>query len=132
MKKLLWFSRHLLTTAQVAELTEKLGNIEITQLSGSPANVHVPFDAQAIENGEGFTPHEIVEGSVEPLKNFVKNFDFVAAVLPTNMLEQILPFTPFGVITAQMARTVTNEGKTVMVHEFWQVVKEVKIVTDPL
>lgn len=132
MKKLLWFSRHLLTSVQVAELREKLGNIEITQLSGSPANVHVPFEAQAIENGEGFTPHEIVEGSVDSLKTFVQHFDFVAAVMPTNMLEQILPFTPNGVITAKMARSVTSEGKTIMAHEFWQVVKEIKIVTDPL
>lgn len=132
MKKVLWFSRHKMTTAQFDALQLALGSVELTQVSGSPANVHMPFEAAAIETAPGVDAQFLLTGSQPALKELVKGFDEVAVVLPVNMLQQLLPFTGSRLLQAVNIRTLTEVGAVVFTFGHWEVVSEVKIVTTPL
>lgn len=132
MKKVLWFSRHRMTAQQFQDLSRVLGGIEVTQVSGSPANVHVPFVGGDLEPGE-VDPHHHLVGELPPLKELVKGFDEVAVVLPIGLLQQLLPFATGGrLLQAINKRTVLEGGVAVFSHEKWQAVKEVRIVTEDL
>jgi hypothetical protein len=83
MKKVLWFSRHIMSDEQFQDLRRIYGeDLEITNVDGTAANVHVTFEGKI--NGEAAT--------VPALKELVKDFDVVAAVLPINLKQQLLPF----------------------------------------
>ena len=131
MKKVLWFSRHAMTTAQKADLTRILGEVEITQVNGTAPNVHVAFTATSPELGETVAD-KILEGEIPALKELVKGFDEVAVVLPINMIQQLLPFVGGRLLQAVSRREVLPEGKITFSHDKWQAIKEVKIVTEDL
>ena len=121
-----------MTEAQRADLERALGSsIKITQVSGSPANVHVPFEAMEPEAGETLAEN-VLEGGQPPLKELVKQFDEVAVVLPINMLQQLLPFSKGRLLQAVSARILEDGGKVTFAHQKWQAVKEVKILTEDL
>jgi hypothetical protein len=132
MKKVLWFSRHKMTTAQFDALKGALGEIELTQVSGSPANAHVPFEAQGIETAAGVDAAFLLKGIQPALKELVKGFDEVCVVLPVNMLQQLLPFAGSRLLQAVSKRSVSDTGVVIFTFDRWEVVKEVKIVTTPL
>lgn len=129
MKKVLWFSRHRMTAQQHQDLTRVMGEeVEVTQVSGSPANVHVPFVGGDLEPGEVNPTHHLT-GELPPLKELVKQFDEVAVVLPIGLIQQLLPFAPGRLLQALSKRVMLPEGKVQFVHDKWQAVMEVKIVT---
>lgn len=129
MKKILWFSRHRMTASQFQDLTRAMGGeIEVTQVSGSPANVHVPFVGGDLEPGEVDPVHHLT-GELLPLKELVKGFDEVAVVLPIGLIQQLLPFAPGRLLQALSKRVVLEGGKVQFNHDKWQAVVEVKIVT---
>lgn len=131
-KKILWFSRHAMTQAQLDGLTEKIGQVEITQVSGSPVNVHVPFEANEPEIGETKAT-QILTGQQLALKDLVKGFDEVAVVLPIGLLQQLLPFASAKrLLQAKNKRVLLDEGKVQFVFDGWEAVKEIKIVTEML
>jgi len=132
MKKVLWFSRHSMSKAQLNNLTEKLGEIEVTQLNASPANVHVPFRCADVEVGET-TADFILALESEPLKVIVQEFDEVAVVLPIGMLQQLLPFAPAKrLLQAKNKRVLLKDGKVQFIFDGWEAVTKVEIVTSPL
>lgn len=132
MKKVLWFSRHRMSTAQLAVLKENLGEIEVTQINGTAPNVHVPFESAVPEAGET-TADIILTGEQPPLKELVKQFDEVAAVLPIGMIQQILPFLESGrLLQAKNKRILLDDGKVEFSFDGWQAVKEVEIVVEDL
>lgn len=132
MKSILWFSRHAMTFEQLQDLQRVMGgDVHITQISGSPANVHVPFEALTPEIGET-TADVILTGTQPALKDLVKGFDEVAVVLPINMLQQLLPFSNGRLLQAVSKRILLDEGKVQFAHDKWQAVKEVRIVTEDL
>jgi hypothetical protein len=121
--KILWFSRHEMSASQHQALVDKLGEIEVCQVSGSPANVHVSFT-------------DTVSGTEKaPLKELVQGFDVVAVVLPVNMLQQLLQFTgDKPVIQALNKRVLVPQkdgivDKVEFVFDGWQQVHEIRIVT---
>jgi hypothetical protein len=132
MKNVLWFSRHSMTVSQQQDIVRILGPISVTQVSGSPTNVHVEFEGLTPE--EGRTQAEtILTGPQPPLKELVKGFDEVAVVLPIGMLQQLLPFSQSGrLLQAISKRILLDGGKVEFAHEKWQAVTEVKIVTEDL
>ena len=124
MIKVLWFSRHTMSPDQLHALEDRLGDIEITQISGTAPNVHVPFeDSSGVEQ--------------PPLKELIQSFDVVAAVLPVHLKQQILPFCgDKPLIEALNRRTIIKgydgeEDKVEFVFDGWQRIREVKIVTEP-
>lgn len=121
-----------MTTDQRADLERVLGgSINITQVSGSPANVHVPFEALEPEMGET-RADSILSGNQPPLKELVKEFDEVAVVLPINMIQQLLPFSNGRLLQAVSARILEEGGKVKFAHQKWQAITEVRIVTSDL
>lgn len=131
MKKILWFSRHAMTAAQKADLVRILGDIHVTQVNGTAANVHVPFVATTPENGET-EADDIYVGEIPPLKELVKSFDEVAVVLPIGMIQQLLPFVGGRLLQAVAIRRTLEGGQITFSHDKWQAIKEVKIVTEDL
>lgn len=130
MTKILWFSRHAMTLAQRQDLINKFGNIHVDQVSGSPANVHVPFEATMPEEGE--TQANYLLGEQPPLKELVQGYDIVAVVLPINMMQQLIPFAQGKVIQAVNARIIGDGGKAIFQHVKWQYVEEIRIVVRDL
>lgn len=131
MKKVLWFSRHAMSVTQLEVLKTSLGEIEVTQVNGTAQNVHAPFESTAPEQGE--TEADVVLiGAQPPLKELVKQFDEVAAVLPIGIISQILPFLNGRMLQAKNKRVLLDDGKVEFSFDGWQAVKEVKIVVDEL
>ena len=131
-KSIIWFSRHAMTVDQLTDLQRVMGgDVHITQISGSPANVHVPFEALTPEVGET-TADNILLGTQPALKDLVKGFNEVAVVLPINMLQQLLPFSGGRLLQAISKRILLDEGKVQFAHDKWQAVKEIRIVTEDL
>lgn len=122
--RVLWFSRHIMTPDQLSALEEKLGHIEVVQISGTAPNVHVPFtDSDGVEQ--------------KPLKELINDFDVVAAVLPVHLKQQILPFCgEKPLIEALNRRTIIKgedgqEDKVEFVFDGWQRVIKIEVVTEP-
>lgn len=131
MTKILWFSRHSMTNAQLEDLQRVLGECEITQINGTAPNVHVPFESSPAEPGE--TIQFQLLGTMMPLKDLVKDFDEVCAVLPIGMLQQILPYCPSGrVIQAKNKRVLLEDGKVQFIHDGWEQITKVEIVKSDL
>jgi len=133
MEKVLWFSRHKMSAAQFAALKAAYGDITITQLSGSPQNVHTSFEAEPIEKGNGVSADKEYEGTVLPLKTIVGNYDVIAAVLPIGLMQQLLPFCPNdGILQSVMDRKVDEFGVAQMTFQKWQRVIKIKVVVENL
>lgn len=78
MKKVLWFSRHDMTPEQLSAL----GNVEVTKVNvANMPNVHVALTG-AINDGD--------EQDLLPFKDFAKDFDILAVVLPIGLEQQVL------------------------------------------
>ena len=130
--KVMWFSRHEMTDEQEDALVKSIhsrfgkdSHIVIKQVNGTAANVHVAFMAtNAPENTEGLLPKVH-----PPLKELVKEFDIVAAVLPINLQEQILPFMGDAPLLTASSERLMVDGKPTFVFQKWVRVIAVKIET---
>jgi hypothetical protein len=147
----MWFSRNEMTTEQEDALVKSIhtrfgedSHIVIKQVNGTAANVHVAFMATNEPESQAPTIKELVErGKLDvvtgtktlptahkPLKELVKEFDIVAAVLPINLQEQILPFMGDApLLTASSERVMNSNGKPTFVFQKWVQVLAVKIET---
>lgn len=106
MKKVLWFSRHLMQVAQAQALGNKLGDVDITQLSRSIQRA-------------------------EDIQKEIEAHDIIAVVAPPNLLAGILRIAgDKPVITAKMGRIVLPDGSVEMPFEKWERVLRLDIVKE--
>ena len=106
MTKVLWFSRHLMKVAQMEALRNKLGDVDITQVSKS------------IERAEDIAQE-------------IEEHDIIAVVAPPNLLAGILRIAgEKPVITAKMERTVLPDGSVDMEFIKWERVLRIDIVKE--
>ena len=96
MTKVLWFSRHLMQVAQMQALMDKLGDVDITQLSKSIQ-------------------------SAQDIAQEIEEHDVIAVVAPPQLLAGILRIAgDKPVITAKMERTVLPDGSVDMEFIKWE------------
>ena len=96
MTKVLWFSRHLMQVAQMEALRNKLGDVDITQVSKSIQRA-------------------------EDIQKEIGANDVIAVVAPPNLLAGILRIAgDKPVITAKMERTVLQDGSVEMKFVKWE------------
>ena len=96
MTKVLWFSRHLMQVAQMEALRNKLGDVDITQVSKSIQRA-------------------------EDIQKEIEAHDIIAVVAPPNLLAGILRIAgDKPVITAKMERTVLQDGSVEMKFVKWE------------
>ena len=106
MTKVLWFSRHLMQVAQMQALTDKLGDVDITQVNKSIQ-------------------------SAQDIAQEIEAHDIIAVVAPPNLLAGILRIAgDKPVITAKMGRTILPDGSVEMPFEKWERVLRVDIVKE--
>ena len=121
--KILWFSRHEMTAEQKQGLMSKFTDLEIIQISGSPANVHVPF-----QSGTG--------EELPALKELIKDFDVLAVVLPIHLQQQLLQVAgDKPVIQALNGRVLVpnpdgGEDKVQFVHQKWERLVKIEVVKE--
>ena len=133
MTKILWFSRHKMSEEQHSALVSFFGDIKITQVNGTAQNVHMPFTSVHPRIGEGTAADEIFIGETIPLKDLVKGFDEVAAVLPIGMQQQILPFIPSGrILQALNGRVIDESGKVNFVFQKWEAITKIVVEKENL
>jgi len=119
MKKVLWFSRHEMTTEQKEALG---GNVDITQISGTFPNVHVPF-----QDSEG--------NELPPFKEIIKEYDVIAIVLPIHLEKQVLDIAgDKPVIKAmnqrQLVRVEGKEDKVNFIFTGWKRLVKIEVVME--
>ena len=96
MTKVLWFSRHLMQVAQMEALRNKLGDVDITQVSKSIQ-------------------------SAQDIAQEIGAHDIIAVVAPPQLLAGILKLAgDKPVITAKMGRTILPDGSVEMPFEKWE------------
>lgn len=96
MTKVLWFSRHLMQVAQAQALMDKLGDVDITQLSKSIQ-------------------------SAQDIAQEIGAHDIIAVVAPPQLLAGILKLAgDKPVITAKMGRIILPDGSVEMPFEKWE------------
>ena len=106
MTKVLWFSRHLMQVAQMQALTDKLGDVDITQVNKSIQ-------------------------SAQDIAQEIEAHDIIAVVAPPNLLAGILRIAgDKPVITAKMGRTIRPDGSVEMPFKKWERVLRVDIVKE--
>ena len=106
MKKVLWFSRHLMQVAQAQALGNKLGDVDITQLSRSIQRA-------------------------EDIQKEIEAHDIIAVVAPPNLLAGILRIAgDKPVITAKMGRIVLPDGSVETPFAKWERVLRIDIVKE--
>ncbi len=106
MKKVLWFSRHLMQVAQMQALTDKLGDVDITQVSKSIQ-------------------------SAQDIAQEIEAHDIIAVVAPPNLLAGVLRIAgEKPVITAKMERTILPDGSVEMKFIKWERVLRIDIVKE--
>ena len=106
MTKVLWFSRHLMKVAQAQALMDKLGDVDITQLSKSIQ-------------------------SAQDIAQEISEHDIIAVVAPPQLLAGILRIAgEKPVITAKMERTVLPDGSVEMSFVKWERVLRIDIVKE--
>jgi hypothetical protein len=121
-----------MSVSQLEALKTKFGEVEITQLSASPANVHVAFECATPETGETVADN-ILQGNWSSLKELVTKYDEIAVVLPIGMLQQLLPFSPAKrLLQSKNKRVLLDEGKVQFVFDGWEAVTKIEIITTPL
>lgn len=106
MTKVLWFSRHLMQVAQMQALMDKLGDVDITQVSKSIQRA-------------------------EDIQKEIEEHDIIAVVAPPQLLAGILRIAgDKPVITAKMGRIVLPDGSVEMPFEKWEHVLRLDIVKE--
>ena len=96
MTKVLWFSRHLMQVAQMEALRNKLGDVDITQVSKSIQ-------------------------SAQDIAQEIGAHDIIAVVAPPQLLAGILKLAgDKPVITAKMGRIILPDGSVEMPFEKWE------------
>ena len=106
MTKVLWFSRHLMQVAQMQALMDKLGDVDITQVSKSIQ-------------------------SAQDIAQEIEAHDIIAVVAPPNLLAGVLRIAgDKPVITAKMERTVLPDGSVEMTFAKWERVLRIDIVKE--
>ena len=96
MRKVLWFSRHLMQVAQMEALRNKLGDVDITQVSKSIQ-------------------------SAQDIAQEIGAHDIIAVVAPPQLLAGILKLAgDKPVITAKMGRIILPDGSVEMPFEKWE------------
>ena len=106
MTKVLWFSRHLMQVAQMQALMDKLGDVDITQLSKSIQ-------------------------SAQDIAQEIGAHDIIAVVAPPNLLAGVLRIAgEKPVITAKMERTILPDGSVEMKFVKWERVLRIDIVKE--
>ena len=106
MTKVLCFSRHLMQVAQMEALRNKLGDVDITQVSKSIQ-------------------------SAQDIAQEIGAHDIIAVVAPPQLLAGILRIAgDKPVITAKMERTVLQDGSVEMKFVKWERVLRVDIVKE--
>ena len=96
MTKVLWFSRHIMQVAQMEALRNKLGDVDITQLSKSIQ-------------------------SAQDIAQEIGAHDIIAVVAPPQLLAGILKLAgDKPVITAKMGRIILPDGSVEMPFEKWE------------
>lgn len=106
MKKVLWFSRHLMQVAQAQALMDKLGDVDITQLFRSIQRA-------------------------EDIQKEIEAHDIIAVVAPPQLLAGILKLAgDKPVITAKMGRIILPDGSVEMPFEKWERVLRLDIVKE--
>ena len=106
MTKVLWFSRHLMQVAQMEALRNKLGDVDITQVSKSIQ-------------------------SAQDIAQEIGAHDIIAVVAPPQLLAGILKLAgDKPVITAKMGRIILPDGSVEMPFEKWEHVLRVDIVKE--
>lgn len=124
--KILWFSRHEMTAEQKEGLISKFADLEITQVSGSPANVHTQF-----EGVSGWTT-----AIFPPLKEMILDYDVLAVVLPIHLQQQLLQVAgDKPVIQALNGRVLVpnpygGEDKVQFVHQKWERLVKIEVVKE--
>lgn len=117
MKKVFWFSRHIMTSAQ----QEALGSCEVDQYNGTVTNVHVPFSAEL--NG--------VQTECAPLKEVIQDYDIIAIVAPINLQKAFLDVAgDKPVIIAKNKRERQENGEFEFIFEYWDKLVKVEVVTE--
>lgn len=121
----MWFSRHQMTAEQLAALQSKHGAIEVTQINGSPANVHVPFEG-SVNGGPA--------SQLPAFKEMVKEYDVLAIVLPIGLQQQVLQVAEGKpVIQAVNNRVLVQnpdggEDKVSFSFAKWQRIEKIEVV----
>ena len=106
MTKVLWFSRHLMQVAQMQALTDKLGDVDITQVNKSIQ-------------------------SAQDIAQEIEAHDIIAVVAPPNLLAGVLRIAgEKPVITAKMERTILPDGSVEMKFIKWERVLRIDIVKE--
>ena len=106
MTKVLWFSRHLMQVAQMEALRNKLGDVDITQVSKSIQ-------------------------SAQDIAQEIEAHDIIAVVAPPNLLAGVLRIAgEKPVITAKMERTILPDGSVEMKFVKWERVLRIDIVKE--
>ena len=96
MTKVLWFSRHIMQVAQMEALRNKLGDVDITQVSKSIQRA-------------------------EDIQKEIETHDIIAVVAPPQLLAGILKLAgDKPVITAKMGRIILPDGSVEMPFEKWE------------
>jgi hypothetical protein len=135
MTKILWLSRHQMTKLQVAQLQEKFGDIDITQISATFQNVHVPFVTEGIGGednlNEGVVTLFPAGIELQPLKTLRLDYDVVAGVFPISLQEQL---TKIGVnpLVAVSNRSVDVNGNSLFTHAKWERILSVDVIKEDL
>ena len=106
MTKVLWCSRHLMKVAQAQALMDKLGDVDITQVSKSIQ-------------------------SAQDIAQEIEAHDIIAVVAPPNLLAGVLRIAgEKPVITAKMERTILPDGSVEMKFVKWERVLRIDIVKE--
>lgn len=120
--KVLWFSRHEMSTEQKVDLEKKLGEIHVLQINGTAPNVHVPFEASI--NGAEMT-------EVKALKEWVAEADVVAIVAPIALQQQFLSVAgEKPVIMTENARVFSEGEKVQFKFVRWFRICKIEVVTE--
>lgn len=107
MTKVLWFSRHEMTTDQYQALVNRLGDIELNQINKTISSAY-------------------------ELQDDIADCDVIGVVAPINLQSQFLKLAgDKPVITAKSRRVFPNdgtEGKVNFVFEKWERIRKIEVV----
>jgi len=108
MKKMLWFSRHPLTDAQLSDIQDLFGPVTVNQVNRTI-------------------------GSAYEISDEIKEADLVAIVAPLNLQDQFLKIAgEKPVLICRNHRVVNPDGSVQFHHGGWSRLRKVEIVIDEL
>lgn len=118
--KVLWFSRHDMTDAQ----REMFQWCQVTKVDGSPANVHVPFEA-TVDNAAEKT-------QLPAMKDYIQEFDVLAIVAPIGLQQQFLQIAGGRPVVYAKTRREVLEGGEKVVFNFdgWERLIKIEVATE--